>query len=98
MMTPPAVERTYLAANTGGMPGPRLSADSRRALAMLATSGSNGATRPLLIAHGFGVPMINAIVSQGLATLTYERVRAGGKLIDVGRIRITDAGQRALKE
>jgi hypothetical protein len=56
------------------------------------------ATRPLLVAHGFGIPMINALVSQGLATLTYEKVRAGGKLIEVGRIRIADAGQRALKE
>ena len=38
----------------------RLSTEQRRALAMLATAGRDGATRPLLIADGFGVPMINA--------------------------------------
>ena len=54
-------------------------------LALLKTAGRDGAKRSLLIANGFGVPMINALVSQGLATLTYEKVRAGGKLIDMAR-------------
>jgi hypothetical protein len=72
-------------------------AEQRSDLIILATSGSDGAMRSVLIAHGFGIPMINALVSQGLATLTYEKVRAGGKLIDVGKIRITDAGRRAIE-
>jgi hypothetical protein len=38
--------------------------------------------------------MINALVGQGLASLTLEKVRAGGKLIDVG---ITDAGRKAIE-
>jgi hypothetical protein len=74
-----------------------LPAESRRALAMLATSGRDGATRPLLVAHDFGVPMINALVSQGLSALTFEKVQAGGILIDVGKVRITDAGPRAIE-
>jgi hypothetical protein len=41
--------------------------------------------------------MINAVVSQGLAALTYEKVQTGGKLIDVGKVRITDAGRRAIE-
>jgi len=60
-----------------------LGAEQRHALTMLAASGSDGATQSLLIAHGFGVPMINALVSQGLATLTYEKVRTGRKLVEV---------------
>jgi hypothetical protein len=60
-----------------------LGAEQRHALTMLAASGSDGATQSFLIAHGFGVPMINALVSQGLATLTYEKVRTGGKLVEV---------------
>jgi len=76
---------------------PRVSAEQRRALAMLATSGRDGATRSFLVAHGFGVPMINALVNQGLATLTYEKVLFAGKLVDVAKVRITDAGRDALK-
>jgi hypothetical protein len=37
------------------------------------------------------------LVNQGLATLTHEKVRAGGKLVDVAEVRITDAGRDALK-
>ena len=74
----------------------RLSAEQRRALATLASAGQNGATRPLLIARGVGVPMINALVSQGLATLTYEKVLAGGKLVDIAKVQITETGREAL--
>ena len=75
---------------------PRLTAEQRRALATLATAGRNGATQPLLTAHGFSVAMITDLVNRGLATLTHEKVRAGGKLIDVGKVRITDAARDAL--
>jgi hypothetical protein len=50
-----------------------LGAEQRHALTMLAASGSDGATRSLLATHGFGVPMINALVSQGLATPRMRR-------------------------
>jgi hypothetical protein len=73
-----------------------LTAEQRGALAMLATAGRNGATRPLLTAHGFGVRLISGLVNQGLATLTHEKVRAGGKMVEVSKVRITDAGRDAL--
>ena len=73
-----------------------LSAEQRGALAMLATAGRNGATQSLLTAHGFGVALIAGLVNQGLATLTREQVKAGGKLVGVAKVRITDAGQAAL--
>jgi hypothetical protein len=42
------------------MTEPRLSAEQPRALAMLSRAGRHGTTRPILIAYGFGLPMINA--------------------------------------
>jgi hypothetical protein len=75
-----------------------LGADQRRALTMLATSGCGGATRPLLTAHGFSAALIASLVNQGLASLTHEKVRAGGKVDEVAKVRITTAGRDALAE
>ncbi len=49
-------------------------------------------------AHGFGVAMIARLVNRGLASLTHEKVRAGGELVEVGKLRITAAGLDALAE
>ncbi len=73
-----------------------LTADQRRALAMLATAGPDGVAQSLLSAHGFDATMIAGLVNRGLATLTMEKVRADGKLIAVAMVRITEAGRRAL--
>jgi hypothetical protein len=74
----------------------RVSAEQRRALTMLAIAGRDGATQPILAAHGFGVTMIAGLVDQGLATMTPLKVRAGRKLLDVAKMRITAAGRDAL--
>jgi len=42
----------------------------------------NGATRPLLSAPVFDGSMIAGLVNQGLAILTREQIKAGGKLVD----------------
>jgi hypothetical protein len=78
------------------MMSPRLSEEQRGALAMLATSGRDGATQALLSAHGFDASLIAELVNHGLATLTAEKVRAGDKLIAVAKARITQAGRNAL--
>jgi hypothetical protein len=39
---------------------------------------------------------LGGLVNRGLATLTREQVKAGGKLIEVARVLITDAGRDAL--
>ena len=70
--------------------------DQRRALAMLATTDRNGATQTLLTAHGFSVSMIAGLVNRGLATITREQVKAGGKMMEVGKVRITEAGRGAI--
>jgi len=71
-----------------------LSAEQPGALAMLATSGYNGATQALLSAHGFDASLIAGLVNHGLATITAEKVRVGAKLIAIARVRITEAGAR----
>jgi hypothetical protein len=65
---------------------------------MLSTAGRNGVTQALLSAHGFDASLIAGLVHHGLATITAEKVRAGGKLIAVAMVRITGAGRDALVE
>jgi hypothetical protein len=73
-----------------------LTAEQRRALIMLAAAGQNGVPRRLLSAHGLNVIMIAGLVNRGLATITRENVRAGDKLVEFGKVWITDAGRAAL--
>ena len=73
-----------------------LSPEQRRALAMLATAGSRGETQPFLVAHGFGGAMITGLINCGLSIMTLEKIRAGGKMIEVVKVRITAAGRDVL--
>ncbi len=74
-----------------------MTGDERRLLELLADSG-DGCTDAVLAAHGFKLDILISIVSAGLATATPERVSTGGKPVEVTRVRITDAGRRALAE
>jgi hypothetical protein len=76
----------------------RLTAEQRRALAMLASAGRDGATQQLLTARGLGVSMVTPLVNQGLAIISYERVRPGGDTVEVDKVRITDKGREVLGE
>jgi hypothetical protein len=49
-----------------------------------------------MIAHVFTIDMMVELVNAGLATATAERVMAGSKPIEIARLRITEAGRRAL--
>jgi hypothetical protein len=51
---------------------------------------------PLLLAHGFKIKMLAGLVREGLATKQSETIGAGDCTIEVARMRITDAGRRAL--
>jgi acyl-coenzyme A thioesterase PaaI-like protein len=42
------------------------------------------------------MPFIVRLVRAGLATVHTERVVAGGRRLEVARVRITDGGRRAL--
>jgi hypothetical protein len=72
-------------------------ASRRRALQLLAVS-PDGCTEAIMLAHGFTVPQMVELVHAGLATATPERIGAGGRMIEVARVRITDAGRHELAD
>jgi hypothetical protein len=51
-----------------------------------------------MLAHGLSIDMMVELVNGGLAIVTTERVVAGGRTIEVARVRITRAGRRALAD
>jgi hypothetical protein len=69
--------------------------DRRRALELLAAS-PNGCTEALMLGNGFPVEMLVELIRTGLASVEAERMVAGGKQIEVARVRITEAGRRVL--
>jgi hypothetical protein len=77
---------------------PSLSEEQRHALALLA-SFPHGITEELLVlAHGFDRAMIGGLVNDGLAMAQREVATGPGRaVVEVVRIRISDAGQRALE-
>ncbi|HMA74084.1 MAG TPA: hypothetical protein VKP67_21750 [Xanthobacteraceae bacterium] len=53
----------------------------------------------LLLRYGFTRKTITALVRAGLATVTPDEVvRADGRIIDVGLVKITQTGRRALAD
>ena len=73
----------------------KLTTTRRRALQLLADS-PGGCTESIALAYGIPAQLIEELVDAGLATATTERAKAGGRTIEVIRIRITEAGRRAL--
>lgn len=69
--------------------------DRRRALELLA-SCRDGCTEAMMLAQGFTIAQMVELVRAGLATASAERAVAGRRTIEVARVRITDAGRRAL--
>ena len=69
--------------------------DRRRALELLAVS-RDGCTEAIMLAHGFTIDQMVELVRAGLASAHAERMVAGSKAIEVARVKITEAGRRAL--
>jgi hypothetical protein len=57
-----------------------------------------GCTEAIMLAHGFTIEQMVELVRAGLASMTAERLVAGGKRIEVARVQITEAGRKALAE
>jgi hypothetical protein len=76
---------------------PSLRPEERRALEILATVGLRGCDGATLLAHGFRIDMVADLVHDGLATARCEIMRMGARKIRIARLRITDAGRRALE-
>jgi hypothetical protein len=74
----------------------RLSLKARQALELLAVD-QRGLAEALLLTYGFTRDLLAGLVYTGLATAQRQAVKAGGKTIRVIRIRITEAGRRALE-
>ena len=75
----------------------RLLPDRRRALELLA-SCRDGCPEALMVGHGFTGRQLASLVRAGLAAASSERVMAGKTPMAVTRVRITDAGRRALAD
>jgi len=74
---------------------PRLSAEHRRALRLLADA-PHGCTISIMLAHGFSNVMLDKLVRDGLAILQPGTVRSGTRRITVVWMTITDIGRDAL--
>ena len=72
-------------------------ARQRRALELLAGS-TTGCTEAFVLANGFSTEMLAEMISAGLATAHPESVHVSGRLIEVTRVRITQAGRRSLTD
>ena len=70
-----------------------ITVEQRRALKVLADASTRGCAEAMLRAHGFDAAMLAELINAGLVTRMPERVRAGGRLVDIARLRITKAGQ-----
>jgi hypothetical protein len=74
----------------------RLDEDRRRALAV-PTENPDGCSRAIMLARGFPLSVLNGLARAGLATSHVEREERGDKAIEIVRVKITDAGRRALR-
>jgi hypothetical protein len=61
-----------------------------------AAARPNGCTEAIMLAHGFSIDLMVELINTGLARAQTERLRAGNQPIEVTRVRITEAGRRAL--
>ena len=74
-----------------------LDAEQRRALQLLAGNPRGSTEGLMLMAHGFENAMLTGLIRDGLMSTKSERVHAGREpAVEMVRLRITDAGRRAL--
>ena len=74
----------------------KVTSEQHRALALLADTPRGCLETVLIDVEGFTVDALADLVSVGYVSLVPETVRAGGRKIKVARVRITDAGRRAI--
>ena len=68
---------------------------ARRALELLLDQP--GATEALMLAHGFTERMLGRLARARLITIRHEVIRADAGLVEVGKVKITYNGRRALE-
>src|SRR6516165_8673686 len=70
--------------------------DRRRALELLAAS-PDGCTEALMFANGFTAELLIELVRAGLASAHVERMVGDGKMTEVARMKLSEAGWQALE-
>src|SRR5262245_7418296 len=86
-----AMPATYSRRRRGPKP------ERRRALELLAAS-PDGCSEAIMLAHGFTVEFLVDLIRTGVATTRTECVVAGGRAMEVARMRITEVGWQVLAE
>ena len=74
----------------------KVTSEQHRALALLADTPRGCLETVLIDVEGFTVDALAELVRVGYVSLVPETVRAGGRKIEVARVRITGAGRRAI--
>jgi hypothetical protein len=74
----------------------KVTSEQHRALALLADTPRGCLETVLIDVEGFTVDALAELVRIGYVSLAPETVRARGRDIEVARVRITDAGRRAI--
>ena len=65
-------------------------------IALLAGCGAEGCTEAVMLVHGFMNRADGRACTRRLATATAQRIRAGGKIMEVATLRITRAGRKGV--
>jgi hypothetical protein len=74
-----------------------LTADQRRALAIIASAGPRGITEGLMVeAHAFTIELLVELIRHRYVTAETETTRTGNLITQTVRLRITTAGREAL--
>jgi hypothetical protein len=73
----------------------KVTSEQHRALALLADT-PRGCLETALDVEGFTIDVIAELIRAGYVSVAPETVRAGGRKIEVARVKITDAGRRAI--
>ena len=99
ILKPPARSRATTAATIMPYPdrrrrGPK--PDRRCALELLAASPES-CTEALMFANGFTAELLIELVRAGLASAHAERMATDGKMTEVARVKISEAGWQALE-
>jgi hypothetical protein len=74
-----------------------LSVEQRRALALLLNAPRGLTEVTLMRVHDLAPELLTSLVRAGLAEVVAGTVRAGGRMRQVDRVRITNAGRQAIK-
>jgi hypothetical protein len=74
-----------------------ITVEQRRALKMLAEASTRGCAEAVMRAHGFDTAMLAELINAGFVSRMPEQVRAGGRLVDIARLRITKAGYGVIR-